>query len=685
MSQKIMQMFVLCLAVVLFAPLATVNFEAGESHRLNETNTENDALHRIDAAELPQSKPVHRASIKRAVHRFNLGLKRFSTRFRAAVYRIRCGLSSVYDEEGMRRVQPKTEAQCPYCDEVESIDSPFVIRIAGQRIKPQCPDCALELQMSNHFETDAEMPRSQAFSAVILGIFFAVCAVFIDPTMASSVAFIGATRMQLPDSLKQMQNHGFKVRRVAKNRDTACYVCSIPLHHNGEYGMPYVGMKVHGMKSNKPHCEPCAVLRFTGEPQEEKSEQDDYKLPENIPTPESEQIPTPSESKNDLQQAIDKALSRSEAESKPAQNLDDAGSQLAHLISQMTASGVDEGKVRAIAQSVFKVENKGLQATIMQKVTKELEAMTKPTVIQLQKGNSEPVPMSGIQHYMLPEILSDIVHCEAKNLNLTGEAGTGKTHLIDAINSALQGLGWFEKKGMTENREAFILSANKDMQAPELIGRESPIFFKTEGYEAGEWAFIKGAILPNFEHGGIIGLDEMDRFADSTLSALNAALANGFITTPKGERIMRHPAAVVIATGNTKGQGRSQKYSAANAQDGATLDRFAMRFIDIDYDPAIEEAICGDSGLVEAIRAVRKLSNQHEIKGAIFSYRCMAEASKDLKAGRSLAFIMRRMVMAYGEEAAVKLGHGKPVAFDFKAMWGEGELFTTENTTSGGA
>tara|TARA_B110000858_G_scaffold47556_2_gene54820 strand:+ start:995 stop:3040 length:2046 start_codon:yes stop_codon:yes gene_type:complete len=681
MSQKIMQMFVLCLAVVLFAPLATVNFEAGESHRLNETTHENDALHRIDAAELPQSKNLHRHSIKRAVHRFNLGLKRFSTRFRAAVQRITDGLSSVYDEEGMRRVQPKTEAQCASCDEVESIDSPFVIRIAGQRIKPQCPDCALDLQLSNHFETDAEMPRSQAFSAVILGIFFAVCAVFIDPSMASSVAFIGATRMQLPDSLKQMQKHGFKVRRVAKNRDTACYECLEPLTHNGEYGMPYVGMAVKNFKSKKPHCKSCAVLRFTGQKDEQKSDD----LPESIPTPEPEQIPTPPESKNALQEAIDKALSRTEPEPQPAQNLDETGSQLAHLISQMTASGVDESKVRAIAQSVFNVENKGLQATIMQKVTKELEAMTKPTVIQLKKGNSEPVPMSGIQHYMLPEILSDIVHCEAKNLNLTGEAGTGKTHLIDAINSALQGLGWFESKGMTENREAFILSANKDMQAPELIGRESPIFFKTEGYEAGEWAFIKGAILPNFEHGGIIGLDEMDRFADSTLSALNAALANGFITTPKGERILRHPAAIVIATGNTKGQGRSQKYSAANAQDGATLDRFAMRFIDIDYDPAIEEAICGDSELVEAIRAVRKLSNQHEIKGAIFSYRCMAEASKDLKAGRSLAFIMRRMVMAYGEEAAVKLGHGKPVAFDFKAMWGEGELFTTENTTSGGA
>ena len=110
-----------------------------------------------------------------------------------------------------------------------------------------------------------------------------------------------------------------------------------------------------------------------------------------------------------------------------------------------------------------------------------------------------------------------------------------------------------------------------------------------------------------------------------------------------------------------------------------------MRFIDIDYDPAIEEAICGDSGLVSAIRKVRKLANQHEIKGAIFSYRCMFEASKDLKAGRSLAFIMRRMVMAYGEDAAVKLGHGEPVAFDFKAMWGDSDLFTTETATNGGA
>ena len=228
-------------------------------------------------------------------------------------------------------------------------------------------------------------------------------------------------------------------------------------------------------------------------------------------------------------------------------------------------------------------------------IEKKAEELKAPLRIELKK-NKKVIKIDGIQHRKLPEILFSIVNAGAINLNLTGEAGTGKTFLIDQIHKALEASGWFKQMGVKGKRECFILSANKDMQAPELIGRESPRFFDDgNGKDAGEWAFIEGAILPNFKNGGIVGLDEMDRFADSTLSALNAGLANGFITTPKGERIMRHPACIIVATGNTKGQGASPKYISANRQDSATLDRFACNFIDIDYDPAIEDAVCGSA------------------------------------------------------------------------------------------
>ena len=85
---------------------------------------------------------------------------------------------------------------------------------------------------------------------------------------------------------------------------------------------------------------------------------------------------------------------------------------------------------------------------------------------------------------------------------------------------------------------------------------------------------------------------------------------------------MRHPACIIVATGNTKGQGASPKYISANRQDSATLDRFACNFIDIDYDPAIEDAVCGSQELADAVREVRRLSEVHGIKGAVFSYRC---------------------------------------------------------------
>jgi hypothetical protein len=340
------------------------------------------------------------------------------------------------------------------------------------------------------------------------------------------------------------------------------------------------------------------------------------------------------------------------------------------MIQTLATGAIDEEAVRKIAQEEDTALMSRVGENIRNEITEAIKALSQPTFITLRK-NKKTIELKGIRHFKTQEILFSIVNAKAQNLNLTGEAGTGKTHLLDQIHEALEKSGWFKEMGVKKARSCYIMSANKDMQAPELIGRESPRFFDDgSGRPAGEWDFLPNELLAQFEHGGILGLDEMDRFADSTLSALNAALANGFITTPKGERVMRHPACIIIATGNTKGQGASPKYTAANRQDSATLDRFAGNFIDIDYDPSIEEALCANSELLEAMRNIRRLGDKHQIKGCVVSYRAMMQGRHYVEAGCSVAWFARRFALQFGEENAIKLGHGFDVEFDNSLMGG---------------
>ena len=213
--------------------------------------------------------------------------------------------------------------------------------------------------------------------------------------------------------------------------------------------------------------------------------------------------------KDDIGEEVGKAFKDAKA--------GDKATQLVDLIGQLAGGSVDESEVRKIAMSVFDEKGGKMAQQISdaivglnEQITKRMDELKVPLRLELKK-NKKSIKIEGIQHYKLPEILFSIVNAGAINLNLTGEAGTGKTYLIDQIHHALQESGWFKQMGVKGQRECFILSANKDMQAPELIGRESPRFFDDgSGEDAGEWAFIEGAILPNFKNGGIVGLDEMD-------------------------------------------------------------------------------------------------------------------------------------------------------------------------------
>jgi MoxR-like ATPase len=174
----------------------------------------------------------------------------------------------------------------------------------------------------------------------------------------------------------------------------------------------------------------------------------------------------------------------------------------------------------------------------------------------------------------------------APNIWITGPAGSGKTHAMEAL-AALMGLP-FHLHGVTG-------------MAHELLG----------------WKDAGGTYHPTpfrmaFEHGGIAGLDEIDGWDNGPLLALNSAVSNGVCTFPDAT-IKRHPNCIVIGCANTWGHGATSDYVGRGKIDSAFLSRMAVR-IDWQYDPALETAISGNEAFARRVIAARERARAAGLK-----------------------------------------------------------------------
>ena len=172
------------------------------------------------------------------------------------------------------------------------------------------------------------------------------------------------------------------------------------------------------------------------------------------------------------------------------------------------------------------------------------------------------------------------------NLYMKGDAGSGKTTLAKQLAD----------------------SFNLDFA---MIGRVDDIFALT-GYRAANGEYIETDFFKTFTQGGVFLADEMDRWAPEAVTGINAALANGFMAFPHGQFDM-HEDFLAIAAGNTMGNGHDRVYTAAQALDGSTMNRFVK--VAIDYDETMERAIAlaknADAGdWVDFVQACRKRANQ---------------------------------------------------------------------------
>lgn len=173
---------------------------------------------------------------------------------------------------------------------------------------------------------------------------------------------------------------------------------------------------------------------------------------------------------------------------------------------------------------------------------------------------------------------------ESMNLLLWGDAGSGKTDLIEQVAARL-------------NRQAFIISFGEETSIKQLIGGFT--------ISNGETPFRDGALLSAIRvENAIVGLDEINMAMPGVTAMLNHLLQKREITIPEtGEVVSCASGLRFIATSNTNmGIDESGLFEGSQSQNAATRSRFCgvhvkylseadeINLIDLAY-PGLDEAI----------------------------------------------------------------------------------------------
>jgi hypothetical protein len=106
-----------------------------------------------------------------------------------------------------------------------------------------------------------------------------------------------------------------------------------------------------------------------------------------------------------------------------------------------------------------------------------------------------------------------------------------------------------------------------------------------------------------YEKGGLMLLDELDAADANATTYMNKAIANNSYTVE--QRYLKpvckkHSGFVLIAACNTFGNGADAMYVGRNQLDAATVDRFKIGMVTMDYSRDVESSIatgkCGQDG-----------------------------------------------------------------------------------------
>jgi cobaltochelatase CobS len=219
-----------------------------------------------------------------------------------------------------------------------------------------------------------------------------------------------------------------------------------------------------------------------------------------------------------------------------------------------------------------------------------LRGLVLPVRVEVTR-NGQTKPIEGLAHSALPLVIG--ILADGDHVLMVGPAGTGKSHIAGQAAEAL-GL------------ESHGISLSPQTPASALLG-----------YLQAAGEYVSTQFRHTYEHGGVFHFDEMDNAHPSTLAVTNGALANGHMDFPDG-RVKRHEDFRAVGSANTYGRGPDRAYVGRQAIDAATLDRFEM--VDVDYDEALEEALCLATGL-DGIRVKKVLAYVRYLRAQAITYK----------------------------------------------------------------
>ncbi len=286
-------------------------------------------------------------------------------------------------------------------------------------------------------------------------------------------------------------------------------------------------------------------------------------------------------------------------------------------------AALDEGKVHEI-------------------VDEALAAARLPRPIEVHLPDGTVKTFKDRTHRQFEELMG-LVQEGHSNLGLIGPAGTGKTTLVKHVAQAL-------------DRDFAFISLSAGVTETHIFGRMLP-------QADGSWAYVESPFVRIYRNGGVFLFDEVDAADGNVLVSVNAALANGMLCNPvTGEVIHRHENCLIITAANTYGRGGDMVYVGRNALDGATLDRFVLARLFVNYDTELEADLAAlalglndGKALVEWVNRLRERIADNRLR-RIASTRLVEQAVKAMKAGRKLEDVKARYFQDWTRDELAKVG-----------------------------
>lgn len=254
-----------------------------------------------------------------------------------------------------------------------------------------------------------------------------------------------------------------------------------------------------------------------------------------------------------------------------------------------------------------------------------------PRQIEVKRPDGTIHKVEGCVHPAFDKVLQ--LAAMRKNIFLPGPAGCGKSHMASQVAEAL-GL------------EFASISCSAGMSEGQITGRLLPTG------EGGKFEYSASDFVRLYENGGVFLLDEIDAADPNVLIVINSAIANGRLPLPnrvENPVAYRHPDFVLIAAANTFGRGSDRLYCGRNELDEATLDRFRIGTVPMDYDAKLEEQLCPHDELRARLQGYRRKCEAARLE-RIVSSRFLKDAYDMLQAGWTLEDIDEQLFSGWSED-----------------------------------